>query len=222
MINSHVPSCDENLLTLLPQDFFCIHRGAFSVNHFRVFTNMAPKKAKAASKRSKTAKTAKTATGPKTSKVSKTAKTSKASKSSKSAKATTASRANESSEEHEESEEQEEPEGPEYLGRYNQKRKFADDSFVSEIPEKKGKFGVDDLSGGDMQDVVVDMEGLMADLSHSYVDELAEFVAEYEKKHPPPSLPKRATWTYNGPLPLNDPNNLPEGWIWGEPDLDKQ
>ncbi|KAJ5348422.1 uncharacterized protein N7506_001675 [Penicillium brevicompactum] len=171
---------------------------------------MAPKKAKAASKSSKATKTSKTAKGSKATKTTKASKVSKTSKASKTPKATQASTATQSLGE---------PEEPEPLGRYQRKRAMP---VEFAIPHKKGKLEVESpIEGVDEQDVVVDMEAFEADLDHSYVDELAELRAEHEREFPPPIKPERATWTYNGPLPLNDTSKLPEGWTWDEPDLDK-
>jgi hypothetical protein len=80
------------------------------------------------------------------------------------------------------------------------------DEGVKEVPEKH---------------VTINMRLLEPDLNISYVDKFIKWKKEQAKKHPAPEKPKRAKWTYKGPKPLNDPTNLPSGWTWDEPDLEK-
>jgi len=93
-------------------------------------------------------------------------------------------------------------------------------------PQKKAKLNQDSDDDDDGEDVpeqyaVVDMELLEADLKVSYVDEHAKWKAKQAKENPAPEKPKRAKWKYDGEKPMNNPQNLPEGWTWDEPDLDK-
>lgn len=198
---------------------------------------MPPKKSKAAPKASKASKQFKVSKQSKASKVSKTPKKSKVGKVPKVPKVPKKSKAVEDSEVADSSDATEVagPESPDKLGKTKTKQKLA-----TELEGRSGKrlrlVGSEDPAPSDVamedadpdadpgfideEEVVTDMKAFEADLSHSYVEEYAKAKAKYDKAHPTVK-PKRATWSYNGPKPLNDPEKLPEGWTYDEPDLDK-